>query len=189
MKKLILLACMLFPAMGWADTWTLDNSQSTLNFVSVKKGTVGEVHNFKSLSGQLRDNHAEVSIDLASVETHVEIRNDRMQSLLFDVKKFATASIKADIKSVDVSDMKPGEHKSVALPVTLSLHGMEHVFTANLDVIALTHGAIAVSSHSPIIVKAADFGLEKGIEALRQIAKLPSIAQAVPVSFHLVFTH
>jgi hypothetical protein len=38
-----------------------------------------------------------------------------------------------------------------------------------------------------VIVNAANLGLADGLEKLREIAGLPSISKAVPVSFVLVF--
>jgi len=39
----------------------------------------------------------------------------------------------------------------------------------------------------PIIVMADTHGLVSGVEALREVAGLPSISRAVPVSFNVVF--
>jgi hypothetical protein len=44
-----------------------------------------------------------------------------------------------------------------------------------------------VSSRKPVIVNAASVDLADGIEALREVANLPSISKAVPVSFVLTF--
>jgi hypothetical protein len=51
-----------------------------------------------------------------------------------------------------------------------------------------TGDKVVVSSATPIIIKAADFGLEKGVAKLQELAKLPSIATAVPVNFVLTFS-
>jgi hypothetical protein len=39
----------------------------------------------------------------------------------------------------------------------------------------------------PIVVTADEFGLQAGIEALREVAGLPSISRAVPISFTVLF--
>lgn len=46
---------------------------------------------------------------------------------------------------------------------------------------------LVVSSVKPIIIKAADYGMEEGVKKLQELTKLPSIATAVPVTFSLVF--
>jgi hypothetical protein len=49
----------------------------------------------------------------------------------------------------------------------------------------LANGSLLVNSVKPVIIKAVDFNLVKGIEKLRQLAGLPSISTTVPVSFVL----
>ncbi len=163
----------------------LDNKQSTVTFVSVKKGTVGEVHHFTKLSGELEKGEARIEINLASVETGIAVRNERMQKMLFDVASFPKAIISADFDP-ELMELKEGETRNAQITLGLDLHGVQKALKANVTVIGIDDG-IMVVSQAPVIVSAADFGLDKGIEALRTVAKLPSIAQAVPVSFRLVF--
>jgi len=189
MKKIVMLCMLCMPMSGWAAEWSLDAGESSLHFVSVKKGTVGEVHHFNTLHGSLDGGQALVSVDLTSVETGVAIRNERMQTMLFDVSHFATATVSADVSSLKLAALKPGETVSATVPLTLSLHGIEQQLPVEVTVVGLADGALLVSSRAPIIIKAADFGLGDGIEALRDAAKLPSIAAAVPVTFQLRFSH
>jgi hypothetical protein len=44
-----------------------------------------------------------------------------------------------------------------------------------------------VTTVQPVIIKAEDFALVAGINKLQALAKLPSIAYTVPVSFVLTF--
>jgi len=187
MKKMMMLFMMLMPLNGWAAEWSLDAGQSELTIVSVKKGVVGEVHHFNKLHGSLNGGQAQVSVDLSSVETGVTVRNERMKTMLFDVSRFATATVSADVSSIKLAELKPGESVALTVPLTLSLHGIEQQLPAGVTVVGLIHGGLLVSSRAPVIVKAADFGLDAGIEALREVAKLPSIAHVVPVSFVLYF--
>jgi len=53
--------------------------------------------------------------------------------------------------------------------------------------VAHTGKELLVTSAKPIIIKAADYGMEEGVKKLQELAKLPSIATAVPVTFSLVF--
>jgi len=77
-KYVLPLALALAAPAALAD-WQLDNGDSTLDFISVKKSTVGEVHHFKQLSGSITDaGQASVDIELASVETNIPIRNERL---------------------------------------------------------------------------------------------------------------
>lgn len=188
MKKLCMLLFMLLPATVCAGEWTLNGKSSDITAVSVKKGVVAEVHHFTGLTGTIKDNKAIIAIDLTSVESGIDIRNQRMKTMLFEVASFATATISADIAALDTSGLKAGGSMEATVPVSLDLHGFNKELKAEITVVALNDGLLVVS-RSPVIVKAADFGLVAGIEALRAIAKLPSIAQSVPVSFQLYFKH
>ncbi len=189
MKKVLIFLVMLLPATAWADGWKLDPTDSDINVVSVKKGTVAEVHHFTRLYGDLRGDQAEVSIDLTSIETGVAVRNARMQSLLFEVSRFAAATIRADVRRVKWKKLHVGEVVMATVPLTVRLHGVMQNMQADVLLTVLKGGDLLVSSRSPVIVRAADFKLSSGIEALRKVAGLPSIAMAVPVYFHLHFTH
>ena len=50
-------------------------------------------------------------------------------------------------------------------------------------------GRLQVLTPAPVLIRAEDFGLAGGVEALRKVAGLESISTAVPVTVHLVFTH
>ena len=80
--------------------WQLNPAQSSVHFISVKKEHIAEVHDFKTLEGKISpDGMMTVDIALASVQTNIDIRNQRMRNMLFEVDKFATASISANVKS------------------------------------------------------------------------------------------
>ena len=82
----------------------LDNTLSTLSFVSVKKGKVGEVHTIDKLSGSLSETgDLVIKLDLSSVNTNIDIRNERMQQHLFETKNNPTATISAKIGKVPTS--------------------------------------------------------------------------------------
>ena len=54
MKALTSLLVLSFLMSASAHaTWSLDAKQSKVNFISVKKGTVGELHSFKSIAGNI----------------------------------------------------------------------------------------------------------------------------------------
>ena len=72
------------------------------------------------------------------------------------------------------------------IEIELSLHGASIALTAELMVTRLESGVMA-STLKPIIVTADSVGLVAGVEALREVAGLPSISRSVPVSFTLVF--
>ncbi|ATX82741.1 YceI-like domain-containing protein [Mariprofundus ferrinatatus] len=188
MRYIMLLALMMLPATLWAGSMKLDGTASDINFVSVKKESVAEVHHFTALSGSIEGKAGFLLIDLASIESGIDIRNERMRSMLFEVARFSSASIKADLSAIAYDNLKAGERISATLPLALNLHGVRQTLAAEVDVVKLGDERLLVASRQPVIVKAGDFEMEGGIEALRQVANLPGIARVVPVNFHLIFT-
>ena len=181
-----LLAPIVF--IGSADAhWSLDNAASTLSFVTVKAEHVAEVHTFDVLSGSIDDaGEVKVAIELASVNTMIQIRNERMQAMLFETNLFPDATITGKVDLEAITAMSPGASEVMQIEIELSLHGASIALTAQLMVTRLESGVMA-STLKPIIVTADSVGLVAGIEALREVAGLPSISRSVPVSFTLVF--
>jgi len=185
-----LLAVLLLTPCGaaWAQ-WELDSEHSAVNFVSIKNDAVGEVHGFGSLVGYIgADGAAQLTIDLGSVQTQIDIRDERMRELLFETVKFPSASITARADPALLAAAAEGATLTAEVPVTLSLHGREQTLNAPLVLVGEKGGALRVFSARPLLVNAADFGLEAGVEALRAVAGLKTISGAVPVTLHLTFT-
>ena len=68
----------------------------------------------------------------------------------------------------------------------LAIHGESSSYTADV-LVTRTESGVLASTVKPIIVMADTHGLVSGVEALREVAGLPSISRAVPVSFNVVF--
>ena len=169
--------------------WNLNNDASRLSFISIKKDTVAEVHKFSHLSGSVDDQgKVEVEIQLASVDTAVPIRDERMRDLLFQTNLFPTAKVTAQVDPAEFIGLASGQFRNTETQITVSLHGQSKQYKAAVSVIKLRGGSLLISSIYPIVVNAGDFELAKGVEQLREIAKLPAISTAVPVSLVLVFT-
>ncbi len=181
-----LILAMALPVTASAH-WSLNNDASTLSFVTVKAEHVAEVHTFDMLSGEIDDDgNVDITIELASVNTLIPIRNERMQAMLFETNLFPQGQIEAQIDLDGMAAMEAGSSESMQLNFTLSLHDTSRSYTAEVMVTRLDEGLVA-STLKPIIVTAEEFGLQSGVEALREVAGLPSISRAVPVSFTVVF--
>lgn len=177
-------AILLFSPIALGD-WTLDNELSRVNFVSVKKNTIGEAHYFKKVSGDLTNNGSfNIKINLASVESLIPIRNERMAKHLFNTNLFPTLNLNADL-SKHLPAIKAGKSQVIKVPAGISFNTITKNLT--IDVLATQHsnGNIIVSSFMPVIINPADFNLTSGIEKLQALASLPSITHSVPVSFTL----
>ena len=186
-KKVAFLTSMALLAGSAQAQWSLDNSASTLSFVTVKADHVGEVHTFDQLSGSIDDRgNVEIMVELASVNTLIDIRNERMQNMLFETNLFPRAMITGDVDLASFVEMSPGASITAQVEFELDIHGVSNSYNTELIVTRLVNGVVA-STSKPIIVTAASHGLVDGVEALREIAGLPSISRSVPVTFNVVF--
>ena len=185
-KLAALLVAILFTGVAQAH-WSLDNDASSLSFVTVKAEHVAEAHTFDSLSGTIGDDGGvEISIELASVNTMIPIRNERMQEMLFETNLFPDATISGSIDLDALTGMDAGTSVARQIDFELSLHGQSVALAADVQITRTGEGVI-VSTLKPIIVMADSFALTAGVEMLREVAGLPSISRAVPVSFTVVF--
>lgn len=186
MRILSLVLSLCFTNALYAN-WLVDTDTSSIHFLSTKKSVVTEAHEFEKFSGSLdNDGNLSLSIDLSSVETRIPIRNQRMKEHLFQVDKFATATVVGNVakamKKLDQSTVTTQKVKA-----TLSLHGVEQKLEALVSLVKTADGSIVASTTTPILLSATDFGLLEGVAKLQELAKLPSITPVVPVNFTLTF--
>ena len=187
LKSIFCFITVFFLASSASAHWELDNNSSTLSFVTVKADHVGEVHTFDQLSGDINDDGSvQITIELASVNTLIDIRNERMQNMLFETNLFPQANISGEIDLDAVAAMDAGVSQAISVDFDLAIHGESSSYTADVLVTRTETGVLA-STVKPIIVMADTHGLVSGVEALREVAGLPSISRAVPVSFNVVF--
>ena len=187
LKSIFCFVTVFFLASSASAHWELDNNSSTLSFVTVKADHVGEVHTFDQLSGDINDDGSvQITIELASVNTLIDIRNERMQNMLFETNLFPQATISGEIDLDAVAAMDAGVSQAISVDFDLAIHGESSSYTADV-LVTRTESGVLASTVKPIIVMADTHGFVSGIEALREVAGLPSISRAVPVSFNVVF--
>ena len=180
------LAVFASAAPAWAEWQVADNS--SIQFVSIKNNTIGEVSHFDMISGTVGDQGAvEVRVALDSVETNIGIRNDRMKKMLFEVGLYPEAVITAQLSPENMAVL--GSSSGAAVPVLLQidLHGQVVSKDAVLTVSATEVGFSATTSQ-PILLNAAEFDLENGVAALQSVAGLNAISRVIPVTVSLNFT-
>lgn len=169
-------------------SWDLNGSESSVNFISVKKSAVAEVHRFNEVWGSIDESgNVKISIALDSVDTLIPIRDERMRKMLFETGLFPNAEVIGRVDVESVKDLAPGESQVRDVEFTLSLHGHQQAIKTQVQVVALSGGRLQVSTLKPLAINASDFDLIKGVNKLREVAKLPSISTAVPVFVRLVF--
>lgn len=138
MKPILLavIAVMLgVPVVAQSNPWHLDPPHSSAQFAVRHLGISTVRGTFTKLSGTARydaadpkDNSVEVTIDTASVDTRVEMRdNDLRSDHFFDVQKFPTMTFRSTkIESAGIDKLKiTGDLtiRGITKPVTLDVDG------------------------------------------------------------------
>ena len=164
--------------------WSV-NDTSRVGFVSIKNNVIGENNAFERVSGGISETGAvTVNIDLASVETGVGIRNERLQKMLFNVVNFPQATVSAQLSEQQLMALKSGGSVAESVSVSVALHG--NTVSKQVELAAAKAGnTVRVTTTQPIVITAAEFGLEEGVAALQQIAGLKAISRSIPVTVDL----
>jgi hypothetical protein len=182
----LLAALFALPAQA---AWQLDGESSRLTFVTTKVTNVAEVNRFRSLRGSVGDDgKVHLQVPLETVDSGIPLRDERLRKQLFEVEKFASAQIGAQLDIAPLLTLAAGAQMELRLPLTVTLHGHSQSYSSELLVTRLDDRRFQVVTLAPLLLNAEDFGLAAGIEALRQLAGLKTISLAVPVSAVLIFT-
>ena len=188
---LALAACSQAPAEAPPVTgteWTVDSEASELAYVTVKLGEIAEANSFETVTGGITANGAAtIEIDLASVSTGIDIRDERMRDVFFVVADNPTATVTAQIDPAEFEALSIGASTETTLDGTLTLNGAEAPFQAAVTVTRAGPDRILAVSDAPVIIYTDAFGLSDGIAQLKELAGLDSITPAVPVTFSLAF--
>ncbi len=189
MKKIIFFffSLLIVSQSAFAD-WVLDTDQSILNFISTKNASKTEIQSFETMQGRIKGNQAILRVDLSSVDTEIDIRDDRLRTLFFNIAKFPEATASLKIASADIKAIKLGYSEEMELDAVIDLYGVKQTLPVVVQVTRLKEGKLLVFSKQPLIVNLKNFNLLEGLNKLRDIAKLQSINVAVPVTFSLLFT-
>ena len=153
---------------------------SYVRFISVKKNAVAEVGGFGRFAGTLSsEGEFRLDVDLSSVSTLVEIRDQRMV-------RFPAATVVGQVDMARVGALAAGQELVVPVTGSLGLHGAEQKLQADVRIVRLADGALRASTVNPVLLSLKDFGLEEGVDKLQALAELPSITRVVPVYFSLL---
>jgi hypothetical protein len=186
MKKLLLTLSLLVSQIAVASQ--LESDQSVLNIISTKKGNIAEIHSFSGLTGSLSDNGSvEVSVPLASIYTGIGIRDQRMREFLFNAEVFPAATFTANVDMAAIELLKTGGVTELRVNGEITMNGQTTKTLVNVMVARQLDGSLIVATKQPFIINADDFGYVGGINKLKELAALPSISTAVPVTFSVVF--
>ncbi|MDZ4274608.1 MAG: YceI family protein [Erythrobacter sp.] len=169
--------------------WTLDPADSRLSYVSIKAGEIAEANRFDSLAGSVAaDGTATIDIDLASVNTGIDIRNERMREIFFDVAGNPKATVTAKLDPAAFAALAVGQSITRPLTASVAIKGVEQEIETEVLVTRVSADRVTVVPTAPVIISTDMFELTDELGELRALAQLPSITPAVPVTFTLAFT-
>lgn len=187
-KVSLLVAVIAFAGNVAHADWELDGSKSSFFYVTNKAAAVSEVNSFPGLAGGITDaGVASLSIDLSTVNTNIDVRNQRMRDIVFQVAQHPKAEVSVQVTATTLDTMAPGASVTGTYTAKVSLHGVTADVPAELQIIKLDADTVQVQLAKPLIVAADTFGLTAGVEELRTVANLPSITPNVVVDFTLVY--
>jgi len=136
------------------------------------------------LDGQVLDSgEVTFQINLFSVDTSIEIRDQRMHDVLFAISPEAIFTAQVDLQ--DLIALEPGASVTRSIEGKLQLHGFQEALTINSKITGLDFGRIHIDGTGQIDVST--FGYDKGIEELRTIAGLNAISTIVDFQLNLTF--
>jgi polyisoprenoid-binding protein YceI len=190
------LALGLTTAMAFASetapSWMVNTAASTLTFNTTKAGTAGvggitEIMRFTRYEGGV-DAKGRISfkIDLTSIDSGIAIRDERLQTMFWNVGTQPSVTFSAQLSPETLQKLSK-EAMVLDVDGQLTMAGQTKPAKTQLQVTPV-NGKVLVSTRRPILVKADDFGLTPGVEALRAIMGLNFLSSSVPVNFSLEMT-
>jgi len=170
------------------QSYVLDSENSSLHYVTTKQTHIIETNEFTDMYGSISENgEANLTINLNSVDTGIDLRNQRVRDFLFEVVNFGEAVVDLTIDLSSLSSQAIGTTRTESVAATLNLHGVSAAIDADVTVTKLSASKIMVQNVSPILVGAGDYDLTGGVDQLRTLANLNTISYTVPVNFTLFF--
>lgn len=171
---------------GAAGDWTLDNELSQLSFVTTKNTHIVESHEFHNLTGDISNNVAQLSVNLNSVDTGIELRNERILEHLFQVSSYPLATATVAVPNT-VAALNAGETLSTDITLSVDLHGTQNTIDSKVIISCISQDVLMIKNERPVLISAEDYELTGGIETLRNLASLLSITPTVPVDLVLIY--
>lgn len=172
---------------GGHAPWESVNDKSLISFGSIKKDVVGEVHTFGETSGAVdNEGNVTISINLGSVETNIDIRNERMIKHVFKALD-AKAELSGTVDMDDVNGLAVGATTETYFEGQITFAGVSSDVEADLFVARLSEDRVLVTTSNMIMLSTADLGVDEGIDKLKELASLSGITRVTPVTVRMVF--
>lgn len=128
-----------------------------------------------------------LAINMASIETNIAKRDQRLRDILFQITDFPTANVALKVRRSYLKPQPAGTQKIVNVSGHLTMVGIKQATSARVIITHRADGKVSVNTLEPILVDSEDFGMLPGINSLAKLAGLKTISIKIPVSFNLVF--
>ncbi|MDO5073982.1 Uncharacterised protein [Neisseria animaloris] len=171
--------------------WEVSNAGITFLSSKINKqlGSVTEQSRFKASQAVLgKDGEFKMEVDLSSVSTGIEIRDQRLKDWVFETAKFAKANVTGKVDVDAVNKLAIGETVNLKQPLVLDIHGKQINLEADLSAQRISADKIMVSTLSPVLLDVKAMDMVGGVAQLVEVMGLSSIVQQIPVSFNAEFT-
>jgi len=150
--------------------WT---AGGTITATSLKNGSA-EVPGTLMVAGELtfadpltlEGVDGELSVDLMSWDSQLELRDQRIRDTFFEVTQYSKATF------------EPALFKDGSLEGQLTLHGVSKPVSVPVEVLK-SEGGIALRSTEPWVVKISDYGMQPQLDALITLCGHESVADEV----------
>jgi len=199
MHRIVVHVCLalalLAAALGGAKAqdflnqdWVLDPAHSHVDMQTEKLDKIVETRPFTRVQGKVdKDGNATVKIDLASLETGIDIRNVRMRFLLFETYKFPFADITAKLDKSKLRGLATKSSVTYPLTMKVDMHGVTNEFTTDVSVTRKGDNTMTVATVKPIVVSAESFGFTGGLAKLSDAMGGINIVPSSAITFDLTF--
>lgn len=183
-KNWLAIAVLAISPSLYAAGYVVDEANSNVNFSVTKVQYVIEPAEFKKVSGTVSaSGEVEIEVDINSVYSNNNIRDNRLVNMFFQTEMFPTAVISGEVDPKVFNSKQPQRMKIPAV-----LEWFDHTEEITLDVLVapVSNGGLVVTSMSPNIIDAKKFGVPSDhLEALRNVCNKISIADKAAVNFVL----
>jgi hypothetical protein len=188
-KLIAILIGVLLSSLSFAESftdWALVSDSSEFTIGTTKNETITEVHKLQQLEGFVRNNgNARVSLNLLSIDTGIEIRDERMQAMLFTTATQAVYSATVDMD--EFRKLEAGDSKDFQLQGSLEMNDRSTAIPVATKITRLHSGNYQIKTVSANKIDVGKFGFSGGIEQLRAVANLMNISPVVTFEFELEF--
>lgn len=188
-KTMTAVACslsLLSATAASAAGWTVDSDASVLGFGSIKGNTTGEAHTISGVAGKVAaDGTATLTLDLTTIQTNIDIRNERIGEHIF--KGAANATLTAAIDLEAMEGLAVGEYMVTEVEGDLALIGEPLPVYLDMFIMRTADDQVIATSNSMLFISTEELGIDAGIDVLKALANLDGITRSFPVTMRFVF--